>query len=230
MEFYFVSINIMYSLFFRIVHTKVLYLGEGDQHHHHRHNHGHNHLHQHGHHHGYNHLHIPQSSYQWSPSTNAVTFPRSASHNVDLRYNYPEDYSKFKYGFQKDGNHYSNRDEKYSVPVEKSPWKPVTNIMKYFPKGYVPLNYLGLDAEKVASVVKTALNEIQKDKQNSYPTVPPRYPTGIQDLIGRPVKPQREIYRGAVFYDEDDPTGGGWRGSSTNFIQRKPTSTYIGQF
>lgn len=227
----------------------MLYLGEGDQHHYHRHNHGQNHLHQHGHHHahGHEHLHIPHSSYQWNPLvTNAVTFPKSASHNVDLRtpnvdlrshnvdlrYTYPEDYSKFKYGYQKEGNHYSKHDIKYSVPIEKSPWKPITNILKYFPKGYVPLNYLGLDAERVASVVKTALNEIEKDKGDRYPTLPPRYPTGIQDLIGRPVKPpHREIYRGAVFYDEDDPTGGGgWRGSSTNFIRKKPTSEYIGKF
>ena len=79
----------------------------------------------------------------------------------------------------------------------------------------MPLNYLGLDAERVASVVKQALNEIDRDPDGQHLS---RYPTGIQDLIGRPVKSSP-----AIFYDEDDPSGG-WHGSTNYPIRKNPTS------
>lgn len=91
------------------------------------------------------------------------------------------------------------------MPVEESPWKPLSRVPNHVPKGYLPLKYLGLDEEQVAKIVKDAMNEIEDDFEQE-PT--PRYPTGIQDVIGRRPKPLKpSMQRGAVFYDDDPPKG-----------------------
>lgn len=188
-----------------IVHTRVFALGEDQRHHH---NHGHGHLHQHGPHQqlGYSHLYYRNAGYPHRETavfgrSNGVVFPKSEPYKTQARHPYPDSYQKYRYGYQKEENQHSEPDIRYSMPVEESPWKPLTNLPYHVPKGYMPLKYLGLDEKKVVRVVQDAMNEIDHDIE-AQPK--PRYPTGIQDLIGPQVKPLPATYRGAVFYDEDD--------------------------